>query len=485
MSEKPKKEEKKDEKIEGTKDEKNDIENIKESKDEQKNIANKEDLAKEETKDENIEGPKDEKNNIENIKEPKDEQKDSQNKEDLAKEEANADKLKESTQEQEDSQNKEDLAKEEANAEKLKESTQEQKDSQNINESKNEHKINENINIDEPEKEQKNSKIINKFLIKFDMLKILSIIQKDGSYKEGDYIFEFYKEYQQQKIEEEPECLPKYFVDIKYEECRYLGVLSNILTKEIYGYNIFQNKDEYFGHWNNSVKEGYGIYYFKENEKEEEEKIKNIYIGEFKKNKKSGEGLYFKIKNFEEGEGNVISPKDFIFSLGIFSNDEFKEGIIYNIEGDKRQIYKGKLNEKGEKTDEKAEIYENNNQIFHGALKNNIMIKGRIIVLKNEENVIKKEEAYYFERKEENLNSEYIEFDYRKEEEMDDELIKKMQNLFEVYDCEKLKNLYIKVIEIREKLRGPENFKFIKDLDYDVMIKEELKKIYEKYIYMD
>ena len=473
MSEKPKKEE--------TKDEKNDIENIKESNDEQKYIANKEDLAKEETKDENIEGPKDEKNNIENIKEPKDEQKDSQNKEDLAKEEANADKLKESTQEQEDSQNKEDLAKEEANAEKLKESTQEQKDSQNINEQK----INENINIDEPEKEQKNSKIINKFLIKFDMLKILSIIQKDGSYKEGDYIFEFYKEYQQQKIEEEPECLPKYFVDIKYEECRYLGVLSNILTKEIYGYNIFQNKDEYFGHWNNSVKEGYGIYYFKENEKEEEEKIKNIYIGEFKKNKKSGEGLYFKIKNFEEGEGNVISPKDFIFSLGIFSNDEFKEGIIYNIEGDKRQIYKGKLNEKGEKTDEKAEIYENNNQIFHGALKNNIMIKGRIIVLKNEENVIKKEEAYYFERKEENLNSEDIEFDYRKEEEMDDELIKKMQNLFEVYDCEKLKNLYIKVIEIRGKLRGPENFKFIKDLDYDVMIKEELKKIYEKYIYMD
>ena len=459
MSEEPKKEETKDEKIEGTKDEKNDIENIKESKDEQKNIANKEDLAKEETKDENIEGPKDEKNNIENIIVPKDEQK--------------------------ESQNKEDLAKEEANAEKLKESTQEQKDSQNINESKNEQIINENINIDEPEKEQKNSKIINKFLIKFDMLKILSIIQKDGSYKEGDYIFEFYKEYQQQKIEEEPECLPKYFVDIKYEECRYLGVLSNILTKEIYGYNIFQNKDEYFGHWNNSVKEGYGIYYFKENEKEEEEKIKNIYIGEFKKNKKSGEGLYFKIKNFEEGEGNVISPKDFIFSLGIFSNDEFKEGIIYNIEGDKRQIYKGKLNEKGEKTDEKAEIYENNNQIFHGALKNNIMIKGRIIVLKNEENVIKKEEAYYFERKEENLNSEDIEFDYRKEEEMDDELIKKMQNLFEVYDCEKLKNLYIKVIEIRGKLRGPENFKFIKDLDYDVMIKEELKKIYEKYIYMD
>ena len=484
MSEEPKKEETKDENTEGAKDEKNNIENIKEPKDEQKNITNKEDLAKEETKDENIEGPKDEKNNIENIKEPKDEQKDSQNKEDLAKEETNADKLKESTQEQEDSQNKEDLAKEEANAEKLKESTQEQKDSQNINESKNEQEINENINIDEPEKEQKNSKIINKFLIKFDMLKILSIIQKDGSYKEGDYIFEFYKEYQQQKIEEEPECLPKYFVDIKYEECRYLGVLSNILTKEIYGYNIFQNKDEYFGHWNNSVKEGYGIYYFKENEKEEE-KIKNIYIGEFKKNKKSGEGLYFKIKNFEEGEGNEIMPKDFIFSLGIFSNDKFKEGIIYNIEGDKRQIYKGKLNEKGEKTDEKAEIYENNNQIFHGALKNNIMIKGRIIVLKNEENVIKKEEAYYFERKEENLNSEDIEFDYRKEEEMDDELIKKMQNLFEVYDCEKLKNLYIKVIEIREKLRGPENFKFIKDLDYDVMIKEELKKIYEKYIYMD
>ena len=326
--------------------------------------------------------------------------------------------------------------------------------------------------------------IINKNSIEFDLFKIFSIIKKEGSYKEKNFTFEFYKGYTLKNLEEEEnEDIPKYLVDIQLNEMRYIGVLSNNLNKDIYGYNIFDNGDEYFGQWNNDKKEGFGIYYFKE---KEEEKIKHIYIGEFKNNVKFGDGLYFKIKKFEEekeNKENINRPNDFTFAIGKFERDNFKEGIIYNIEGEKRQIYRGKMNEKGEKADENAEIYENKNQIFNGEIKDNIMRKGRIIVLNEKD--IKKEEAYYFERMLDKNPNDEIEFDYRKGEEKDDELIKKMNDLFEIYDCEKLKDLYIKAIEFREKIRGKENFQYIKDLDYDSMVKDELKKMYGKYFYLD
>ena len=98
---------------------------------------------------------------------------------------------------------------------------------------------------------------------------------------------------------------------------------------------------------------------------------------------------------------------------------------------------------------------------------------------------IQKEEAYYFERKEEKNPNDDIDFDYRKGEEKDEMLIKKMKDIFEVYDCERLKELYLKTMEFREKLRGKGNFQYMKDLDYDVMVKEELRKMFGKYFYLE
>ena len=393
---------------------------------------------------------------------------------------------KEPTMEEE---TKEEIKNEEESKKELIKKEETKEDIKNEEESKKEiikeeEPKNEIIKEEEPKIEKKYSEIINKNQIKFDMLKIFSLVRKDGVYKEGDFLFELYKGYKPVNPEEEQEDFPKYLVDIKHEEFRYIGVLSNNLNKEVYGYNIFENGDEYFGQWNKNIKEGYGIYYYKENEKDES-RIKHIYIGEFKNNKKHGEGVYFKIKQFEKGKEGVVRPCDFNFNLGKFDDDNFISGIIYNIEGEKRQIYLGNLDEKGEKCDENAEIYENNNQIFNGTIKNNIMIKGRIIILKEEENQIKKEEAYYFERKEDKINNEDIDFDYRKLEEKDELLIQKMKNIFEMYDCEKLKDLYMKAIELRDKIRSPYNFQFIKDLDYDEMVKKEFLNIYGKYIYTD
>ena len=247
---------------------------------------------------------------------------------------------------------------------------------------------------EEPQKEIKNSIIINKNKINFDMLKIFSLIKKNGSYREENCLFELYKGYHPENLEEDDDDLPKYLVDIKSEECIYLGVLSNKLRKELYGYSLFNNGDEYFGKWNKDKKDAYGIYYFKEKEDSQE---RQIYIGEFSNNIKQGEGVYLKIKNFEkENQGR---PDEFIFAFGKFTQDNFKEGIIYAFEDGKEKIYKGKLNEEGKKEDDKAIIYENGNQLFCGKIKNNIMMEGRIIIFK--EGSDEKEEAYYFQRKEE------------------------------------------------------------------------------------
>ena len=60
-----------------------------------------------------------------------------------------------------------------------------------------------------------------------------------------------------------------------------------------------------------------------------------------------------------------------------------------------------------------------------------------------------------------------------------------MKEIFEIYDCDKLKEIYMKAIELRENIKSQDNFQYIKDLDFDVMVKEEFKKMYGKYIFMD
>ena len=138
--------------------------------------------------------------------------------------------------------------------------------------------------------------------IKFDVLKIDNCIKKDNSYKDGDIQFQFCSEFNlEDQGEQDPKIdFPKYIAKIKSPNFEYLGILSKNLKKENYGYNHFDNGDEYFGQWNKDKKEGYGIYFFKE--EDNADVIKQVYIGEFKNNVKSGEGIYFKVTKFDEGK---------------------------------------------------------------------------------------------------------------------------------------------------------------------------------------
>ena len=177
----------------------------------------------------------------------------------------------------------------------------------------------------------------NSIEIKFDILKIDSLIKKEKVYKEEENIFQFCKEYDINKKEQDQKIdIPKYIAKIKSSSFEYLGILSKNLKKENYGYIKFSNGDEYFGQWNKDKKEGYGIYFFKE--KENSDITKQIYIGEFKNNVKSGEGIYFIITKFgEEKKDNL--PLDFNLVIGNFSEDNFIKGTIFSMDQGKRKIY--------------------------------------------------------------------------------------------------------------------------------------------------
>lgn len=317
--------------------------------------------------------------------------------------------------------------------------------------------------------------------IKFDVLKIDSSIKKDTSYKDGDTVFQFCSEYDPEKPGEQDQKIdfPKYIAKIKAPNFEYLGILSKNLKKENYGYNHFDNGDEYFGQWNKDKKEGYGIYYFKE---ENSDLIKQIYIGEFKNNVKSGEGIYFNVTKFDEEkkEDNIMAPLDFTLVIGNFSDDNFIKGIIFSMEDGKRKIYKGKMNKELKKNDEKAEIYEDDNKIFYGIVKDNVMTEGRIVIMKDEKT---KDTGYYFSKKGSNSLDEEIDFDYEKGEKGDDKYIRKLNELNSIFDNEKIQDLFIDVMKIRKKGNGSDNFEYLKTLDYDMDVKQELKNQYGKYLY--
>jgi len=311
--------------------------------------------------------------------------------------------------------------------------------------------------------------------LKFDVLKIDSSLKKEEVYTEGESKFQYCKEYNEEKGEQDQKIdFPKYIANIKSSSFEYLGILSKNLKKENYGYNHFDNGDEYFGQWNKDKKEGYGIYFFKE---EESSIIKQMYIGEFKNNVKSGEGIYFNVTKFE-GEKNE-KPIDFTLVIGNFSEDNFIKGIIFSMNEGRRKIYKGKMNKEGKKNDENAEIYEDDNKIFYGKVKENMMMEGRIIIMKDG----KKETGYYFTKKGNNSIDSDVDFDYDKEEKKDDKYIRKLNELNNIFDNERIQDLFVNVMKIRENANAKDNFEYMKQLNYDADVKQELKNQYGKYLY--
>ena len=86
--------------------------------------------------------------------------------------------------------------------------------------------------------------------------------------------------------------IENYFVDIKNNSKEhYIGVLTKELTKNIFGYILFKEGDEYLGQILEEKKHGFGIYKFNSDIHYEED----IYIGAFWNNKIEGRGIHINI----------------------------------------------------------------------------------------------------------------------------------------------------------------------------------------------
>ena len=106
------------------------------------------------------------------------------------------------------------------------------------------------------------------------------------------------------------------------------------------------------------------------------------------------------------------------------------------------------------------------------------MLEGRIIILKGE----KKDTGYYFIRKR-NKNNDDIDFNHDKGEKNDGKYIKKLNELNNIFEYERIQDLFVNFMKIREKSNNIDNFEYIKNLDYDIDVKQELKDQYGKYLY--
>jgi hypothetical protein len=259
------------------------------------------------------------------------------------------------------------------------------------------------------------------------------------------------------------EIYPKYFCKIIIpEKYTYIGILNNNLKRENYGYSFIQNDDEYLGEYKNDLKEGFGIYKYKQNNNED---LEEIYIGNYKNNKKQGEGMHITIsKTIKDDSNSNKILINFKASFGFFEDDLIKEGKIYSINDNLNYFYKGKINYLGEPEDDNAFIIEDKNKIFKGKINKDNMIEGRNIFINDKYEKIK---AYYFTKNKDN----FYEFESEKNGENDEKLIKEAKE-FEETNYEKIiQNIYNEINKGFEKMKIYENaiqVDFKNDIMYNI-----------------
>ena len=278
----------------------------------------------------------------------------------------------------------------------------------------------------------------------FDIKEIDTKIISDGEYihqneeTKNKTIFKFFNNLSQediQKKDSEKNPYPKYFCSISAKNFKYIGILTNELKRDIYGYSFMDNEDEFLGEYKNQIREGLGIYKFKPSEEKEE-----IYIGEYINNKKEGKGIFMKINKYikDDSNGNLVLI-NFDSNIGFFKDNVMNEGINFSIKDGKETLYCGKFNDLGEQEDNEGLFIEDKNKIFKGKISEGKLFEGRNIFINDKYEKIK---GYYFHIVKNEKNEEHYEFDYNKNEEKDEEIINKTKELLENNYAKKIQEIF-------------------------------------------
>ena len=175
----------------------------------------------------------------------------------------------------------------------------------------------------------------------------------------------------QGKTKQEYKNNEKYFVNIKKKNKNehYIGVLTSNFKKELFGYILFYQGDEYLGQLLNEEKSGFGIYKFNK----KDNNGKDIYIGYFSKNTINGEGIYI----------NILKKDDYTCNIGKFDNGQFIKGKIYKVNNNFEKLeFKDEEKDNDDKNEKEVIYFEKKNDInlySKGIMKDKRLEKGMAI----------------------------------------------------------------------------------------------------------
>ena len=276
---------------------------------------------------------------------------------------------------------------------------------------------------------------------KFILEKILDIEKKDICKFNDNLIFSLVpkKEKQEYKHNE------KYFANIKNKNEHYIGVLTSNFKKQLFGYILFYQGDEYLGQLLNEEKNGFGIYKFKKENNE-----KDIYIGYFSKNIINGEGIYI----------NIFKKDIYTCNIGKFDNGQFIKGKIYKVNNNIEKLeFKDEENDNDDKGEKEVIHFEKKNDInlySKGIMKDKRLEKGMAIHINDNGEVRNK---FSFKLK----NDLQYDFEYLNDEKKEKILTDEFNKSNFVKYRETVKDIFGQIENMIDKIKN--NFDYAKNLN--------------------
>ena len=276
---------------------------------------------------------------------------------------------------------------------------------------------------------------------KFILEKILDIEKKDICKFNDNLIFSLVpkKEKQEYKHNE------KYFANIKNKNEHYIGVLTSNFKKQLFGYILFYQGDEYLGQLLNEEKNGFGIYKFKKENNE-----KDIYIGYFSKNIINGEGIYI----------NIFKKDIYTCNIGKFDNGQFIKGKIYKVNNNIEKLeFKDEEKDNDDKGEKEVIHFEKKNDInlySKGIMKDKRLEKGMAIHINDNGEVRNK---FSFKLK----NYLQYDFEYLNDEKKEKILTDEFNKSNFVKYRETVKDIFGQIENMIDKIKN--NFDYAKNLN--------------------
>ena len=209
-------------------------------------------------------------------------------------------------------------------------------------------------------------------IIELDKQIINAQILKNGKYEKNGALI--------RKWEGETDS-DSYIAQITKSNMSFIGILNGKFEREGYGLNNFSNGDQYFGYFENDLRNRHGIYFWAP-QKKTSLIHEECYYGFWKDNKKDNRGLYLWM---DEPEGNLDFQKaNFDCYIGDIKDDKYTKGTYLTKKGDDYYLYYGLFDENGKKNDKNAFFYSSNDRLIKGNIVNDNFSEGYIAYFNSE-----------------------------------------------------------------------------------------------------